>query len=41
MVRMEEAMKIEANPTPEQLKWLFLAICIAAGLGHEQILGLL
>ncbi len=34
-------MKIEANPTPEQLKWLFLALCIVAGLGHEQILGLL
>jgi len=38
---VEEEMKIEANPTPEQLKWLFLAICIVAGLGHEQILGLL
>jgi len=38
----EEAdMKIEANPTPEQLKWLIVAIMIAAGLGHEQILGLL
>ena len=34
-------MKIEANPTPEQLKWLIVAIMIAAGLGHEQILGLL
>jgi len=38
---MAEAMKIEANPTPEQLKWIVLVILIAAGLGHEQILGLL
>jgi hypothetical protein len=36
-----DEMKIEANPTPEQIKWLILAIMIAAGLGHEQILGLL
>ena len=34
-------MKIEANPTPEQLKWIVLVILVAAGLGHEQILGLL
>ena len=34
-------MKIEANPTPEQIKWLILVALIAAGLGHEQILGLL
>ncbi len=34
-------MKIEANLTPEQLKWIILVILIAAGLGHEQILGLL
>jgi len=34
-------MKIEANPTPEQIKWLILIIMIAAGLGHEQILGML
>ena len=34
-------MKIEANPTPEQLKWIVLVILIAVGLGHEQILGLL
>ena len=34
-------MKIEANPTPEQLKWLILVALVAAGLGHEQILGLL
>jgi len=34
-------MKIEANPTPAQIKWLILVILIAAGLGHEQILGLI
>jgi hypothetical protein len=32
-------MKIEANPTPEQIKWLILVALVAAGLGHEQILG--
>jgi len=32
-------MKIEANPTPEQIKWLILVALIAVGLGHEQILG--
>lgn len=34
-------MKIEANPTPDQLKWLILVALVTAGLGHEQILGLL
>jgi len=34
-------MKIEANPTPAQIKWLILVILIAAGLGHEQLLGLI
>jgi len=34
-------MKIEANPTPAQIKWLILVILIAMGLGHEQILGLI
>ena len=34
-------MKIEANPSPEQLKWIVLILLVAAGLGHEQILGLL
>ena len=34
-------MKIEANPTPEQIKWIILVLLVAAGLGHEQILGLL
>jgi len=31
-------MKIEMNPTPEQLKWLFIAILVIAGVGHEQLL---
>jgi len=31
-------MKIEANPTPEQLKWIVLAILVASGLGHEQLM---
>lgn len=34
-------MKIEANPSGEQLKWLLVVILIAAGISHEQILGLL
>lgn len=34
-------MKIEANPSGEQLKWLFLALLIAAGIGHDEILGLM
>ena len=34
-------MKIEANPSPEQLKWLVLVFLVVLGLGHEQILGLL
>lgn len=34
-------MKIEANPSGEQLKWLVIAILIAAGIGHEQLLGLM
>jgi len=34
-------MKIEANPTPEQIKWIFLVLLVAGGLGHEQILGML
>jgi len=33
-------MKIEANPTPSQIKWLILVILISLGLGHEQIMGL-
>lgn len=34
-------MKIEANPSGEQLKWLVIVILIAAGIGHDQLLGLL
>jgi len=34
-------MKIEANPTPAQIRWFILVLLIALGLGHEQILGLL
>ena len=34
-------MKIEANPSPEQLKWIVLVLLVAVGLGHEQILGLI
>lgn len=31
-------MKIEANPTPDQLKWLVIAALIIAGVGHEQLM---
>ncbi len=31
-------MKIEANPSPEQLKWLVIAALLVGGLGHEQIM---
>lgn len=31
-------MKLEINPTPEQVKYLVLAILIAMGIGHEQLL---
>ncbi len=33
-------MKIVANPTPEQLKWLVLVILLVVGLSYEDILGL-
>ncbi len=33
-------MKIIANPTPEQLKWLLLVILLVVGLSYEEILGL-
>lgn len=33
-------MKIEANPTPEQLKWLVIAIVVLFGAGHEQIVAM-
>lgn len=31
-------MKIVANPSPEQLKWLVIAALVAGGLGHEQLM---
>ena len=31
-------MKIEANPTPEQLKWLLLIALVTMGIGHEELL---
>jgi len=34
-------MKIEANLTPAQMRWLVLVILIAVGLGHEQFLELI
>ena len=35
-------MKIEVNPTPEQLKWLVLALAIALGCtNYDQLLGVL
>ena len=33
-------MKIEANPTPEQLKWLVIALAIVCGYHYEKLLGL-
>ena len=31
-------MKIEANPTPDQLKWLIIAVLVILGVGHEQLI---
>lgn len=31
-------MKIEANPSPKELKWLILVIAISLGLGHEELM---
>lgn len=31
-------MRIEANPTPEQLKWLVLALAVIMGVGHDQLM---
>lgn len=31
-------MKIEANPSPEQLKWLVIAILLVLGVGHDELL---
>ncbi len=33
-------MKIVANPTPEQLKWLLLVVLLVVGLSYEEILEL-
>ena len=33
-------MKIVANPSPEQLKWLVLVILLVVGLSFEEIQGL-
>ena len=31
-------MKIEMNPTPEQLKWLVIALLLVLGVGHDELL---
>jgi len=31
-------MKIEANPSPEHIKWFVLAIMIVVGIGHKEIM---
>lgn len=31
-------MRIEANPSPEHLKWLLLGLLIAIGVTHEQLM---
>lgn len=31
-------MKIEANPTPAQMKWIVIAILVVAGVSHEELL---
>ena len=33
-------MRIVANPSPEQLKWLLLVTLLVVGLSYEEILGL-
>ena len=33
-------MKIEANPTPEQLKWLLLVVLVACGYHADTLMGL-
>lgn len=30
-------MKIEANPSPENLKWIVLALLVICGLGAEEL----
>lgn len=34
-------MKIEANPSSEQIKWFLLLLALALGVGHEQLLAVL
>lgn len=31
-------MRIEANPSPEHLKWLLLALLITIGATHDQLM---
>lgn len=31
-------MKIEANLSPEHLRWLAIALAIAAGIGHQELM---
>jgi len=31
-------MKIEANPTPAQIKWFIIAVLLVAGVGHDELL---
>lgn len=31
-------MKIEMNPTPEQLKWLVIAALLVLGVGHDELM---
>jgi len=31
-------MKIEANPTPAQIKWFIVAVLVMAGVGHEELM---
>lgn len=31
-------MKIEANPTPAQIKWFLIAMLLVAGVGHEELM---
>jgi len=33
-------MKIEANPSAEQVKWFLLLLALLLGVGHEQIAAL-
>lgn len=34
-------MKIEANPSPEHLRWLLVVLLLILGIGHEQIMELI